>query len=220
LIIFSVHGILQGTRQSLASIILLTAAYIFFSKQVKSKAFIIFLASLAGIGIFLLFQDILINLITVTQNQVGSDKENIRITSLRFFVLEFQPSILTRIFGNGADSMNSPYGMLMAFYRSLGLYRSDIGLFGDYTNFGILFVIAQLSIMFRIIFGKLPDELSYFRYYFISRFLVSFTGSNMFSKAEGMVFIGLLLYMIDVYKSNEKKREGQKEMKLVQSQSP
>jgi hypothetical protein len=199
---------LQGTRQSLASIVLLTAAFVFFSKQVKSRAFVIFLGSLAALAVFVLFQDILMNFLTLTQTQAGVEKENIRITSVRFFVNEFQPSNLTRIFGNGAESMNSSYGMLISFYRTLGLHRSDIGVLGDYSKFGVFFVLAQMIIMFRLIFGKLPQNLGYIKYYMVSRLLVSFSGNNMFGGAGGIVFIGFILYLIDHYKNMEGKEEG------------
>jgi hypothetical protein len=203
LIIYAIHGVLQGTRQSFASITLLTAAYIFFSKQVKSKMLTLILASIAGLAVFIIFYDVLSAMMAVTENQMGHEKENIRITALRFFVIEFHPSWLTYIFGNGADSMKSNYGQLMYYYRTLGLFRSDIGILGHYSTFGVLFVIAQLSIILRIIFTKLPKELLFFRYFFISILLVSFTGRNMFGRGDGIVFIGIVLYMIDYYRSKE-----------------
>lgn len=219
LAIFAVTGILQGTRQSLASIILLTLAYILFSKQVKSRAVMILMTMLAGLSVFIIFQDIFMNLIALSQRHLDAEEENIRITAIKFFTGPFMPHKLAYIFGNGMDSMNNPYGMKVAAYRAMGLFQSDIGMIGDYSRFGILFVIAQMSITIRIIFGKLPKELGYFRYFMISRFLVSFTGSNMFGRPAEIVFLCFMLYMIDYYKHKEKQEEL-KEQEILTERSP
>ncbi len=203
LIFFVINGILQGTRQSLASIVLLTVAFIFFSKQVKSRTLVMLMAGVAGLAVFILFQDIFLELIAVTRKESTATRENIRLVAVRFFLTEFMPNNLAYIFGNGQDSLNSSFGKEVNLYKKLGLYQSDIGLIGDYTKFGLLFVIAQLSIMARVIFGKLPKEIVYLRYFFISRALVMFTGSNIFSNATGIAFFMIVLYMIDKYKNQE-----------------
>lgn len=205
--LFIFAGILQGTRQSLASIVLLTVALIFFNKQVKSRAFIIFSAGIAGLALFFLFQDIFIELLAVTEREATSSRENIRIVAIRFFLTDFMPDKLAYIFGNGQDSTNSSFGIQVGFYKLLGLYQSDIGLIGDYSKFGILFVIAQLSIMGRIIFGKLPQEIEYFRYFFIARSLTMFTGAGVFSGASGIASIMIILYMVDLYKNKESNKQ-------------
>ncbi len=207
LIFFVVNGILQGTRQSLASIVLLTVAFIFFSKQVKSRTLVIIMAGVAGLAVFVIFQDIFLEMIAVTRKETTATRENIRLVAVRFFLTEFMPNKLAYIFGNGQDSLNSSFGREVNLYKKLGLYQSDIGLIGDYTKFGLLFVIAQLSIMARVIFGKLPKEIVYLRYFFISRALVMFTGSNIFSNATGIAFFMIVLYMIDQYKNKEKEEE-------------
>lgn len=203
LIFLIVHGILQGTRQSLASIVLLTASFIFFSKQVKSRALIILLSGVAALAIFIVFQDIFMEMIAVTQKEGTARKENIRLVAMRFFLTDFMPNNWAYVFGNGQDSFNSSFGKIVGAYKTLGLYQSDIGLVGDYSKYGILFVIAQLSIVFRIIFSKLPPEIVFMRYYFISRVLVMFSGSNMFSDASGIAFGMIILYYIDIYKHQE-----------------
>lgn len=211
LLFFIITGILQGTRQNLATISLFTLAFILFSKQVKSRALLLSLSAIAGIAILIIFQDIFIELLALTQKQASDKDTNIRIVAMNFFMTEFMPSKLAYIFGNGQDSLNSSYGKAIAAYKAMGLYQSDIGLIGDYSKFGILFVIAQLSIVFRLGFGKLPKDLEYLRYYFISRLLVMFSGGNMFGRPEGIAFVMIVLYMVDLYLDKEKKEKPETE---------
>jgi hypothetical protein len=208
MVFFLIPGILQGTRQSLASFALVTAAYVFFSKQEKSKFFIIAMLSLAAVAIFVIFHEIFIELIALSQEQAADEKTNIRVVSMKYFLGDFMPHTLAYIFGNGQDSMNAVYGRKISALRNFGLHQSDIGLLGDYSKFGILFAIAQLSITLRMIFGKLPKKIAYFRYFFISRLLVMFSGGNMFGSANAIVFIVMVLYMYDCYRHEEEEEKN------------
>ena len=202
ILFFLVGGILQGTRQTLASMTLITAAFIFFSKQVKSKAFIISLATIAAISVFLIFQDIFTEIMATTQMETANQAPNVRTLAATFFLTDFMPANIAYILGNGQDSMNSLYGQRIHLYRTLlGFFQSDIGIIGDYSKFGILFVIAQISIIIRIIFGKLHPNISYLRYLFISIALMMFSGRNFFGTSGGIVFVTMSLYLIDWYKN-------------------
>lgn len=200
LLFLLVGGVLQGTRQTLASMILITAAYIFFSKQVKSKFFVISLASVASIAVFFLFQDIFLEIIATTQMEKSDQETNIRSLAATFFLTDFMPSNIAYILGNGQDSMNSIYGERIYLYKTLfGFFQSDIGIIGDYSKFGVLFVVAQISVLSRVIFGKLHPKISYMRYLFISIALMMFTGRNFFGTSGGIVFIVMVLYIIECY---------------------
>lgn len=209
IVFFLVGGILQGTRQSFARIVIMTLAFIFFNKEVKSKTFIISLAGIAGFALFLLFQEIIMEFISLTQRQTTSQQPNIRILAAIFFMTDFMPANIAYILGNGQDSMNEAYGLRIYFYRvAKGFHQSDIGLIGSYSRFGVLFVIAQLSVLAKLIFGKIHPKISYIRYYFISLPFVMFSGTNMFDRPDGIVTLVITLYIVDYYrnlKDNEKK---------------
>jgi hypothetical protein len=208
MLFFIVGGILTGTRQSLASLTLMSTAFIFFNKQVKSRTVIIAFASLAAMAFFIIFQDFLTDLIDLTQKQMSNDKPNIRVLAATFFLTDFMPANIAYIFGNGMDSMNAEFGMRVSHYKLiLGFYQSDIGIIGDYTKFGLLFVIAQLSIMSKLIFGKLPANISYYRYFFIASAITMFTGSNGYARIDGIAFICIIFYIIDYYKREENKEK-------------
>ncbi|MFO7977559.1 MAG: hypothetical protein R6U64_02765 [Bacteroidales bacterium] len=203
LVIFAVGGILSGTRQSLASLTLITLAFVFFNREVKSRLFIVFIGALAGAALVALFWDIFQEMIQVTQQETGKPRPNVRLMAARYFTDDFMPSKAAYIFGNGQDSMNSPYGQRVNLIKLIkGFYQSDVGIIGDYSKFGIFFVIGQLSIMARIIFGNLHPRISYIRYYFISLALVMFSGANIFGRADGIAFICVMLYLVDYYKND------------------
>lgn len=221
LIIFSVGGILPATRQALASLTLITVAFIFFNRQVKSRLLIVFMAGLAGMAVFVIFYDILIEMITLTREQTDDSRPNIRVMAGRYFLTDFMPSTWAYILGNGQDSLNSTYGQRINIYKLVrGYYQSDVGIIGDYSKFGIFFVIAQLSIMGRIIFGKLHPKISYMRYFMISTALVMFSGGNMFGRVDGIAFVCVFLYLIDYYKNHpETEQENLQQGKAVMSET-
>jgi len=203
-VFFLVGGVLQGTRQTMATMTLLTLGFIFFNKQVKSRLLNITLAVFAGFAIFILFHDMFLEILAATQQETTTSQPNVRVRAVRFFLSDFMPADIAYILGNGQDSMNSTYGQRIHIYRfARGFFQSDIGIIGDYTKFGILFVIAQLSVMIRLIFGKLPSQTSFMRYLFISIALVMFSGRNLFGTSDGIVFVTMILYLVDFYKNQQ-----------------
>ncbi len=191
--------ILQGTRQSIAAIGLLTIISILFSKQAKSKFAYIFMILLGVVAVFFLFQDIVMNLIEVSMEQKEKSTDDIRVLSATFFLTEFMPNKFAYILGNGMDSTNAEYGILMQYYRSaLGFYQSDVGIIGTYSRFGLLFILAELAIYFKIFKKKLPNDIIFIKYVFIYNFLTIVTGSDSFNGMDGIVAISILLYLVDI----------------------
>ena len=198
LLFFIAGGILQGTRQMLATLVLLTALFIVLNKHVKSKILIIFLSMIMAGAFFMAFYDFFMGMLSVTQHQSTSPEDPIRIRSARFFLTEFMESTINYIFGNGADHGSSPYGRKIIYYKgTYGFYQSDVGIIGDYSKFGILYVLGELLIIFRMIFGKLPATLSYLRYFFLLVLMTIAVGSGFFSSGSVLIVIAMLLYIVD-----------------------
>ena len=193
--------VLLGTRQLLASVVLLSFLYILFSKRIKSKLAIFFLIAACSVPVFFLFQDIFLAMLKVTTNQQNNISGNIRVRAATFFLFEFFPNKLSYIIGNGAPSTNSPYGLKIQYFsKALGFYQSDIGIIGEYTKYGILFATAELIILGRIIFMKLSENIVYIKYYMLSALLTIFVGAGTFGNSPQIVTACLLFYMIDVNK--------------------
>lgn len=192
--------VLLGTRQLLAAIALLTIFSLILGQQVKSKAGFGILIVIAVIPVFFLFKDIFIAMFELSQSQVGNIESNIRVKAAIFFLFEFFPNQLAYFIGNGVPSSNSSYGMEIANYmESFGFYQSDIGLIGDYTKFGVLFVIGQLVIMIRIIFTRIPEKYMFIKYNFLGIAMVLFMGKGSFGSGDNIVINCLLLYILDTY---------------------
>lgn len=191
---------LMATRQLIMSILLVSLANVLLSKQVKSKALIILLLALAAIPIVIMAQDVIVNMVTLTQQQSKNIHENARIVAATFFLTEFFPNNLAYITGNGADSSNSTYGILVQSYKNIyGFYQSDVGIIGDFSKFGLFFLIGVIMILVKALKMKMTKNLNYIRYFFITVILLSFTGGGFFGDgADSIVAICILLYIIDV----------------------
>jgi hypothetical protein len=193
--------IMMGTRQLLFSIFLLTMLNILFSRKLKSKVLVVLISALAVIPVVLMFQDIFLNIINLSKEQSIGFEENIRILAGTFFLTDFFPTPWTYLTGNGADSANSGYGVMIQMYKDVfGFYQSDVGLIGDFSKFGLIFLIAVISVLYRILSCTLPDELIYIKYFYIFAILTSLTGAGLFGDANSIVAVCITLYIIDVYK--------------------
>lgn len=200
LLIFSIL-ILMGTRQVIFSVLFITFLYILFSRVVKSRILIFMLVTASIVPIIVLFQDIFISLIDLSKNQSETLAENVRIRAAVFFLTELFPNNIAYYTGNGVDSANSYYGFLIQMYKdAYGFYQSDIGIIGDYTKFGALFVIGVLIIVFKALFGKTGDDASYIKYFYLSILLTLFTGGGPFGQADSIVAICFTLYLLDIDK--------------------
>lgn len=196
--------ILMGTRQLIFSLLLLTMINILYSKKVKSKLLVALIAGAAIVPVSFMFQDIFLSMLSLSQEQSVGIEENIRIISGTFFLTEFFPNSFAYITGNGADSANSGYGTMVQMYKDVfGFYQSDVGIIGDFSRFGSIFLIAVISILIRVLYGKLGDKLNYIKYFYLFVILIAFTGSGPFGEANSIVTICITLYIIDVYKNNQ-----------------
>lgn len=191
---------LMATRQLIIAVLVVSVANVLLSKQIKSKILIIFLITVATVPLIIMFQDMIMNLITLSQKQSSNFQENIRVLAATFFLSEFFPNNLAYITGNGADSTNSSYGLLIQMYKNVyGFYQSDIGIIGDYSKFGLFFLLGVILILVKALKAKINSNLSYIKYFFVLVILISFTGGGFFgNSADSIVAISILLYIIDV----------------------
>jgi hypothetical protein len=147
-----------------------------------------------------MFQEIFVNLIDLSKQQSESITENVRIRAAYFFLTELFPNTLSYITGNGADSANSTYGFMIQMYKdAYGFFQSDIGLIGDYTKFGILYILGVLLILIKVIKSNIGEEYKYIKYFYLSVLLTLFTGGGPFAQADSIVGICITLYILDIH---------------------
>ena len=196
--------VLLGTRQVIASMLLLSILFIFQSKIVKSKFIIFMLIGLAIIPVYFIFQDIIYAMFEVTVSQSQSVESNIRLKAAKFFLTDFYPNNWAYFTGNGAAGSSMYEVRITNYSERYGFYRSDIGLIGEYTKFGALFVIGVIIIFYRALTAKLPEHLMFIKYNFLGLILTLVTGAGAFGSSSTNILINcMLLYLIDLY-LNEK----------------
>lgn len=194
--------ILMGTRQIIAIIVLLTLFSILRSRILTNKFFVLFTIMLCGVAVFYIFQPVIMKMFAVTVQQMNAKKENIRLVAAHYFLYDFFPNKISYFFGNGADSLNSSYGLWIQYLKYVrGLYQSDVGIIGDFSKFGILYILACLSITIKVFRAKLPEYYSFIKLIFAGMILASLTGLFPFGDASSIVAFSFLLYLFDVYKN-------------------
>lgn len=217
--------VLLGTRQMMAAIILLTIMFILRSRVVKSKFLIVLLIASISIPVVLMFQEIFLEMINITKTQSSSVESNIRIEAAKFFLGDYMSDPWCYFTGNGAWG-NSRYGIRVQRYSNdFGYFQSDIGLIGEYSKFGLLFVVGVIMILYRVLRAKLPEKLMFIKYNFLGIIMTSVTGLGAFGSNGTNILINCtLLYLVDLYISDnnafdqppfQKDKEVSAEMKKV-----
>ncbi len=197
--------ILLGTRQVLATIILLTLLNILLSRSIKSKVTTYILIALMLIPFYFLFQGIFDQLFEVSKKAQNGMKDNIRIMAANYFLFDFNRNPLWLLTGNGMPGPHSHYGVFLSdISDKLGYYQSDIGIIGDLSKFGILFALAQLMFMIKMVFLKYSEKHAFIRYNAIAMILTMFTGAGLGSGI--IVFSCLMFYIAEVDNSKPKAR--------------
>jgi hypothetical protein len=195
--------ILNGSRSTLLIVVAITAISLVLSKKVKSRFLIIFLFVIAGSSMIIAFQDIFIALLEVSSEQMGQETEDIRVRAMRFFMTKFQPNNWTYILGNGAGHQASAYGMQIYSYKVLyGFYQSDIGIVGEFSIYGAIFVLGGIAAFISIFRRKLSPEFRFMKFY-IADLSLSLTTGMTFSVAYFIVITVCMFYIIDYLKHQE-----------------
>lgn len=190
--------ILQGTRSSILTFLLGTLLFVLFSRQVKSKFAAILLMSAAVLLVFFLFQDIITNLIEVSQTQASQENDDIRVRSSRFYALEFSPTPLNFWIGNGEAHGASSYGLKVFFYKSnFGFYQSDIGIIGEYSKYGVLWLICVVLIFIKLFSMKVDPRYGYIKIWAVLLISNELLG-GAFSRSTEIIIITSVLYIYDI----------------------
>lgn len=196
--------VLMATRQLIAAILLLTIINILASKRVKSKILILVLVAGAMIPVGIMFNDVITNMIELSSGKGDSHNERIRIVSGLFFLTEFFPNDIAYITGNGVDSMNSGYGMMIQYYKdAFGFFQSDVGLIGDFSKFGIFFLVGVIIIYSKVFLFKFSEKLKYIKFYFLFSILTAVTGDSIFGQGCSIVAVSMVLYLMDINKHDQ-----------------
>ena len=115
-----------------------------------------------------------------TDTSAGGDY--IRVLGAKYFLSEFTPNDLSKLFGNGFPNDTSPYGKRLAYLsENYGYYLTDFGLIEVYICFGIFAVIGYLIIFYKSITIPLPADQYYLKYYLWFVLCTSLTSDALIS---------------------------------------
>jgi hypothetical protein len=105
-------------------------------------------------------------LVDKTMIQTANLSDEIRIRSARFFLNEFSPNILAKIFGNGLPYQDNNYSNYIAYLgNSLGFYTSDLGYIGLYIQFGVFSIFAYFILIYKTFKISVPEKYLYCKYF-------------------------------------------------------
>lgn len=88
------------------------------------------------------------SLISETMTDLGNADYN-RLKALKFFIFDYSPNIFCFIFGNGFPSALSSFGQQMWKNFEVGIYASDLGLIGMWSDYGIPLLLVVYSFLFQ-----------------------------------------------------------------------
>jgi len=192
-------SILLGGRQVIFMVLFVTMLYLLISRQVKFKPAIIILAISGIVSLYLSFEEVFRGLFMATLETKNIGAENVRIRAIRYFLFEFFPNKWTYIFGNGNPSGQSPYGRAIdRLMMERKFFISDIGMFGVYVYYGIIFVIGSIVLIIRAITLRVSEGGRFIKYYLLMVFQAILTGTGFINSSFIVVYC-IMLFLLDVY---------------------
>jgi hypothetical protein len=136
-------------------------------------------------------------LITMSDEQRSSESTYIRVKEADFFLREYMPSPFAYLIGNGVNYGKSNYGReITKMELEEGYFRSDIGLIGALSMFGLIYILPIALIFYKVFRAKL-EQRRYYKFFFLYVLITAFTGANYFYLPWTYTLIFLLLYIIE-----------------------
>lgn len=196
--------ILQVTKQSIVLLLAITLFHLLRKTSLFSKLAIM-AAFIGGIVLVLNSDNPISQGIIDSQKENVADRgENIRVQSGTYFLTDFSPTTVSRIFGNGFPNLNSRYGQYVSMLEdNYSYYLTDVGVVGMYAMFGILPLIAYLIIFLRGMTMRVPPEFQYLKYYLFYIMATCLTSDSIFSISFMMTNI-FVFYALQVLYERER----------------
>lgn len=193
--------VLSLTRIYILSTAVISVFYVWKKQQVAIK---IALLALLYVGVTVVAQlNVTQQLFQKTQDDTEDIKDYIRYQAAQYYLTDFQPSLITRVIGNGFGyGTKTDYGREIIRLQDQGYYVEDLGIIGLFIYLGIFAVVAYGIIFYKSFKIKVPRNFSYLKMYIFFVFLNGLTNSGTFSEAA-VVSIVFALYIFDVVKRTE-----------------
>jgi len=190
--------IMRAGRQPLAILLLTTVLFVLFDRKVRSRFLLILLGMLGAFSMFLIFQDILQEILLSSKRDMNLGEEYIRVRSARYYLTDFFEAPIAYITGNGMYHDHSAYGKI--FERNNKIYHyhiGDIGLIGNYVIYGLFFIFSVFIICFTALKTRIEPNYVYIKYFVLAS-IISLIAGGGFANSDLICLIVILMYMIDV----------------------
>lgn len=198
--------IMIGSRMLLFSVATVTLINLAIEKRIRSKMAIYGLVLAGIIFLFFAFQNVFQELVSVTKETRAEGLDNIRVKAAKYFLSRFFPNKFAYVFGNGASGSQSEYSSIIGFLANkYGYFLSDIGIIGNYVNYGVLFVAGVFVLIYKVLRIKIQPLYHYIKYFFVLNALCLVIAGG-FAQSDFIVLVCVSLYILDV--SNHDVRAG------------
>lgn len=203
--LFYICIILSFTRQ----IIFVTFLLSFIMIMHKAKMYQKFIVSFVIVFSFIVLLPkitILNNLIDLTESQVDTRDENIRLFAFNYYAFEYPRNRAQKLFGVGVPSFDkSNYGdKIQEAEDLLKLYRSDVGYAGYYFDYGIISLICLILAIISCSFKKVKENVLYTQYFLLGCLILAIA-STPFTSATVQISICMYVLTLQVVEKNIKK---------------
>jgi hypothetical protein len=198
--------ILTGSRMVFIPVMLVTV-FIFLRGFKFSRIFNIALIVTAILIIIFAFSQSFDAMLNLAKNDLGQQQQgggtlNIRLEAVSFFYPFFFPDYWHLLMGNGFASTHSIFGQLIDYFKlKINLYQSDIGILGDFTKMGLVYLFGVLILLKNVFTTKLSLKALYIKYFFYY-VILSFITLSHFGYNDGIVTLCLSFYLIEKYNYN------------------
>jgi hypothetical protein len=173
--------VMQVTRSMILTATVIFAYHVFTNTNFKNK--VIILTAIATIGALTLpyTYELVEGMIEVQKENMEEGSKYVRVMAAEYFLTEFHPSFITRIFGNGLGHEREGFGQFVRHLKdNRGFYLEDVGMIGAYTSFGIFYILGWLMIFIKIFRTPIDKKYIYVKYYFFSIIPGAIIGQTLF----------------------------------------
>jgi hypothetical protein len=141
-----IMALLTGTRQLTAAFGIVTVLYVLLNKLVKNKVAIFILLAVGAVAFYFMFQEIIQNMIELSEKQSSGGKTDQRAYAIDFFFTEFIQDKWAYVVGNG------PYSATIGLWSKNSVLHDKLWLLlFRHRNVGRLFA-------YMVRFSRLPHS--------------------------------------------------------------
>lgn len=197
---FMIIIIRSGTRMVIFPSLGLGIIFMVTKIKMRKTSFIAFITLLFSLFIF---YPIISSAFNLASNEIFDPKTGgtlaIRVNDIKFFMSQLFPSLGSYITGNGFASYHDTYGNFIFFLtQKFNYYQADIGILGDYTKFGLVYLIGVIALLIKVFLTKFDNESIYLKYFFTFVVISTITIPN-FGYSDGIIVICCGLYLVEKY---------------------